>query len=152
MKCQYACSSTLRQESIITSLWRALLVKSVSKLYLQVDLICQNRHLVSYRQVLGSIPGRDSIDFFFSPFFSFFFWLGSPSVPLEFPKLANAQPSNFGPLRILYSILGQIQIMGNSNFAHCVFRDCLLCWPKFNLFVCKHFKIGDFAACRFKCI
>ena len=46
-----------------------LLVKSVSKLYLQVDLICQNRHLVSYQQVPGSIPG--SIDFFFlfSPIF-----------------------------------------------------------------------------------
>ena len=29
-------------------------------------------------------------------------WRYSPSVPLEFPKLANAQPSNFGPLRILY--------------------------------------------------
>ena len=34
-----------------------------------------------------------------SPFFSHL-WLSSPSVPLEFPKLANAQPSNFGPLRI----------------------------------------------------
>ena len=43
----------------------SILVKSVSKLYLQVDLICQNRHLVSYRQVPGSIPGRGSIDFFF---------------------------------------------------------------------------------------
>ena len=41
----------------------SLLVKSVSKLYLQVDLICQNRHLLSYRQVPGSIPGRGSIDF-----------------------------------------------------------------------------------------
>ena len=40
------------------------LVKSVSKLYLQEDLICQNIHLVSYRQVPGSIPGRGSIDFF----------------------------------------------------------------------------------------
>ena len=39
----------------------------MSKLYLQVDLICQNRHLVSYRQVPGSIPGRGS--FYFSPFF-----------------------------------------------------------------------------------
>ena len=36
----------------------------MSKLYLQVDLICQNRHLVSYRQVPGSIPCRGSIDFF----------------------------------------------------------------------------------------
>ena len=42
------------------------------------------------------------IIFFFPPFFSLF-WLGSPSVPLEFPKLANAQPSNFGPLRIYVS-------------------------------------------------
>ena len=41
------------------------------------------------------------IVFLFSPHFSLFFWLGSPSVPLEFPKLANAQPSNFGPLLIL---------------------------------------------------
>ena len=28
------------------------------------------------------------------------FWCDSPSVSLEYPKLANAQPSNFGPLRI----------------------------------------------------
>ena len=41
------------------------------------------------------------IFFSFSPIFPLF-WLGSPSVPLEFPKLANAQPSNFGPLCILY--------------------------------------------------
>ena len=27
-------------------------------------------------------------------------------APLEFPKLANAQPSNFGPLRILLSKFG----------------------------------------------
>ena len=53
--------------------WGALLVKSVSKLYLQVDLICQNRHLVSYRRVPGSIPGRGSIDYFSSfPHFSLF--------------------------------------------------------------------------------
>ena len=41
----------------VTSLceW-AFLVKSVSKLYLQVDLICQNRYWVSYRPVPGSIP------------------------------------------------------------------------------------------------
>ena len=59
----------------------ALLVKSVSKLYLQVDLICQNKHLVSYRQVPGSIPGRGSIDYFsFFPHFSLFF----DSVPLLF--------------------------------------------------------------------
>ena len=38
--------------------------------------------------------------FFVFPPFSPLFWLGSPSVPLKFPKLANAQPSNFGPLRI----------------------------------------------------
>ena len=31
----------------------------------------------------------------------YFYRRDSPSVPLEFPKLANAQPSNFGPLRIL---------------------------------------------------
>ena len=50
------------------------LVKSVSKLYLQVDLICQNIHLVSYRRVPGSIPGRGSIDYFsFFPHFSYFF-------------------------------------------------------------------------------
>ena len=42
----------------------ALLVKSVSKLYFQVDLICQNRQLVSYRRVPGSIPGRGRIDYF----------------------------------------------------------------------------------------
>ena len=71
----------------------AFFVKSVSKLYLQVDLNCQNRHLVSYRRVPGSIPGRGSNEFC-SPIF----WLGSPSVPLEFPMLANAQPSSFGPL------------------------------------------------------
>ena len=74
------------------------LVKSVSKLYLQVALICQNRYLVSYQRVPCSIPGRGSIDYFsfFPPFLSLF-WLGSPSVPLEFPKLTNTQPSNFGP-------------------------------------------------------
>ena len=27
-------------------------------------------------------------------------WCDSSSVSLEYPKLANAQPSNFGPLRI----------------------------------------------------
>ena len=64
-----------------------------------MDLVCQNIHLVSYRQVPGSIPGRGSIDFFPPPFLSLF-WLGFPSVPFEFTKLANAQPSNFGPLRI----------------------------------------------------
>ena len=31
-----------------------------------------------------------------------FFMTQFPSVPLEFPKLANAQPSNFGPLRIFF--------------------------------------------------
>ena len=57
------------------------LVKSVSKLYHQEDLICQNRHLVSYRQVTGSIPGRCSIDYFSSfPHFFLFF----DSVPLLF--------------------------------------------------------------------
>ena len=57
------------------------MVKSVSKLYLQVGLICQNRHLVSYRQVPGSIPGRGSIDYFsFLLHFSLFF----DSVPLLF--------------------------------------------------------------------
>ena len=30
----------------------------------------------------------------------YFYRRDSPSVPLEFPKLVNAQPSNFGPLRI----------------------------------------------------
>ena len=46
-----------------------------------MDLICQNRHLVSYRQVPGSIPGRGSIDYF-----SFFlhFPLFFDSVPLLF--------------------------------------------------------------------
>ena len=43
----------------------------MSKLYFQVDLICQNRHLVSYRRVPGSI--------FFPHFFLFF-----DSVPLLF--------------------------------------------------------------------
>ena len=33
----------------------------------------------------------------------YFYRRDSPSVPLEFPKLANAQPSNFGPLRIFRS-------------------------------------------------
>ena len=33
-----------------------------------------------------------------------FFMTQFPSVPLEFPKLANAQPSNFGPLRILCTV------------------------------------------------
>ena len=37
------------------------------------------------------------ITFLFLPVFSLF-WLDSRSVPLAFPKLANAQPSNFGPL------------------------------------------------------
>ena len=46
-----------------TSFERSL-VKSVSKLYLQVDLICQNRYFVSYQRVPGSIPGRGSIDHF----------------------------------------------------------------------------------------
>ena len=44
------------------------------------------------------------IFFFFHPFLSLF-WLASPSVPLEFPKLANAQPSNFGPLRIFCTFI-----------------------------------------------
>ena len=54
---------------------------------------------------LSTGPGFDSrsrqhwLFFFFLQCFSLF-WLGSPSVPLEFPKLANAQPSNFGPLHI----------------------------------------------------
>ena len=39
--------------------------------------------------------------FCFPAFFSLF-WLGFPSVPLEFPKLANEQPFNFGPLRIFH--------------------------------------------------
>merc|ERR1711860_260906 len=29
-------------------------------------------------------------------------WCDSPSVSLEYPKLANALPSNFGPLRIFH--------------------------------------------------
>ena len=44
------------------------------------------------------------IDDFFRDFFDMresYFMTQFPSVPLEFPKLANAQPSNFGPLRIL---------------------------------------------------
>ena len=44
------------------------------------------------------------IFFFFPPFFSLF-WLGSSSVPLEFLKLANVQPSIVGPLRILFDFL-----------------------------------------------
>ena len=42
---------------------------------------------------------------FFLPFYPFIslFWLGSPSVPLKFPKLVNAQPSNFVRLRIFWS-------------------------------------------------
>ena len=64
-------SSEARSESVYRVCKWALLVISVSKLYLQVDLICQNRHLVSYRQVPGSIPDRDRINFFFffSPIF-----------------------------------------------------------------------------------
>ena len=87
----------------------------MSKLYLREDLICQKIHLVSYRRVPGSIPGRGSIAFFFifHPFFSLF-WLCSSSFLLEFPKLANAQPSNFGPLRIFedfveYEKLGMLK-------------------------------------------
>ena len=74
--------SEARTKSVYRVCEWALLVKSVSKLYLKVDLICQNRHLVSYWQVPGSIPGRGSIDFFFSFFthFSPFFY----SVPLLF--------------------------------------------------------------------
>ena len=44
------------------------------------------------------------IDDFFRDFFDMresYFMTRLPSVPLEFPKLANAQLSNFGPLRIL---------------------------------------------------
>ena len=81
------------------------MVKSVSKLYLQVDRICQNRNLVSYRQVPGSIPGPGSIDF--SPIFLSFL-TGSPSVPLEFPKLANAHPTYFSiflPLIVIESLV-----------------------------------------------
>ena len=33
----------------------------------------------------------------------YFYRRDSPSVPLEFPKLATAQPSNFGPLRIFFT-------------------------------------------------
>ena len=67
-------SSEARSESVKQVCEWALLIKSVSKLYLQVDLICQYRHLVSYRQVPGSIPGRGSIDYFsFFPHFSLFF-------------------------------------------------------------------------------
>ena len=74
-------SSEARSEFVYRVCEWALLVKSVSKLNLHVDLICQNRHLVSYRQVPGSIPGRGSIDFFsfLPPFFCFF-----DSVPLLF--------------------------------------------------------------------
>ena len=46
------------------------------------------------------LVGAALIIFSFFPHFSLFFWLSSSSVPLEFPKLANAQPSNFGHLRI----------------------------------------------------
>ena len=71
-------SSEARSESVLRVCEWALLVKSVSKLYIQVDLICQNRHLVSYRQVPGSIPRRGSIMFF--AHFSLFL----DSVPLLF--------------------------------------------------------------------
>ena len=40
------------------------------------------------------------------------------SVSLEFPKLANAQPSNFGPLRIF--------LLGFSNFISDLLQDCNL--------------------------
>ena len=40
----------------------------------------------------------------------------SSSVPLEFPKLANTQPSNFGPLRI-FILLKKRMKKGWSNFA-----------------------------------
>ena len=74
-------SSEARSEFVYRVCEWALLVKSVSKLNLHVDLICQNIHLVSYRQVPGSIPGRGSIDYFsFFPQFSLFF----DSVPLLF--------------------------------------------------------------------
>jgi len=45
------------------------------------------------------------IDDFFRDFFDMresYFMTRLPSVPLEFPKLANAQLSNFGPLRIFF--------------------------------------------------
>ena len=39
----------------------------------------------------------------------YFYRRDSPSVPLEFPKLANAQPSNFGPLRIFFVIFEELE-------------------------------------------
>ena len=42
----------------VTSQWIVILVKSLSKLYLQVDQICQNRHLVNGQLSIG--PGFDS--------------------------------------------------------------------------------------------
>ena len=54
-----------RESSLCNESVNGHLVKSVSKLYLQVDLICQNRQLVSYRRVPGSIPARGNIDYFY---------------------------------------------------------------------------------------
>ena len=83
---------SLCNESVNGHFWSNLCLNCIFK-WTKVDLICQNRHLVSYRQVPGSIPGRSSIDHF--PHFFLFFWLCSSSVPLEFPKLTTLDPLVF---------------------------------------------------------
>ena len=43
-----------------------------------------------------------------------FFMTQFPSVPLEFLKLANARPTNFGPLRIFvlqFLVLSKVKIL-----------------------------------------
>ena len=64
---------------------------------------------------IGSVIDRSRIRFplvaaLITYLFSLFFLTRFPSVPLEFPKLANAQPSNFGPLRALRPFLGTFQV------------------------------------------
>ena len=64
---------------------------------------------------IGSVIDRSRIRFplvaaLITYLFSLSFLTRFPSVPLEFPKLANAQPSNFGPLRALRPFLGTFQV------------------------------------------
>ena len=56
------------------------------------------------------------------------FWLGSPSVPLEFPKLANAQPSNFGPLRIFCGYI--LEIFSGLKMYEKSLRRKWIDWPQ----------------------
>ena len=104
-------SSETRSESVERVCKWALLVKYVSKLYLQVDLICQTD--------IWSVIDRSRVRF---PFFSLF-WLGSSSVPLEFSKLANAQPSNFGPLRTFCTEM-RIMHVRNGLISFVFFQYC----------------------------